>query len=232
MSEERRVDDIQGEIIHVYDGIEEADNQLPLWWLITFYGSIAFAVAYWFHYQVFETGMTSMQAYQAAVAANAPPPGAAMSDDALVALSQDPSAVEAGHATFTASCVACHADQGQGNVGPNLTDGYWIHGGAPTDILHVITDGVGDKGMPAWGPILGPEAVQKVAAYVLSIRNTNVPGKEPQGDPYPPSEEAGGALDTAQPEGATEPEPAAPEGAEAAAAAPEGSAEGAPASAE
>jgi len=232
MSEERRVDDIQGEIIHVYDGIEEADNQLPLWWLITFYGSIAFAVAYWFHYQVFQTGMSSMEAYQAAVAANAPPPGAAMTDEALVALSGDPSAVAAGQATFAASCVACHAEQGQGNVGPNLTDAYWIHGGAPTDILQVITEGVGDKGMPAWGPILGPDSVQKVAAYVLSIRDTNVAGKEPQGEPYPPGGETGAALDTAQPTEAPPPEAAAPEGSEVPAAAAEGVAEGAPAAPE
>lgn len=196
MSEERRVDDIQGEIIHVYDGIEEADNQLPLWWLITFYGSIAFAIVYWFHYQVFETGMSSMEAYEAAVAANAPPPGAEVTDEALVALSESSGAVEEGRATFVASCVACHAEQGQGNVGPNLTDAYWIHGGAPTDIHRVIAEGVSDKGMPAWGPILGPDAVQKVAAYVLSIRDTNVEGKEPQGEPYGTSGEGSGAVET------------------------------------
>ena len=43
MSEGKRTDEIQGEILHVYDDIEEADNNLPTWWLLTFYGAIAFA---------------------------------------------------------------------------------------------------------------------------------------------------------------------------------------------
>ena len=66
--------------------------------------------------------------------------------------------------------------------GPNLTDSAWIHGGAPLQIHTTITNGVVEKGMLAWGPILGPTKVQQVAAYVLSIRDTNVDGgKEPQG---------------------------------------------------
>jgi cytochrome c oxidase cbb3-type subunit 3 len=36
--------------------------------------------------------------------------------------------------------------------------------------------------MPAWGPQLGLERVQAVVAYVLTLKDTNVPGgKAPQG---------------------------------------------------
>ncbi len=47
---------------------------------------------------------------------------------------------------------------GEGSVGPNLTDAYWIHGGAPLQIHKTVTNGVPDKGMVAWGDQLGPGA--------------------------------------------------------------------------
>ena len=47
MSEGKRTDEIQGEILHVYDDIEEADNNLPTWWLLTFYGAIAAGIYEW-----------------------------------------------------------------------------------------------------------------------------------------------------------------------------------------
>ena len=72
---------------------------------------------------------------------------------------------------------------GGGNIGPNLTDAYWIHGSKPIDIFHTVIDGVPAKGMPTWGPQLGDDRIESVVAYVLSIRDTNVPaGKAPQGD--------------------------------------------------
>jgi cytochrome c oxidase cbb3-type subunit 3 len=44
--------------------------------------------------------------------------------------------------------------------------------------------------MPAWAPILGEEGVKQVVAYVLTLRNTEVPGVEPQGEIWEP----GGTL--------------------------------------
>ena len=32
---------------HAYDGIKEYDKPLPKWWLVIFFGSIAWGVAYW-----------------------------------------------------------------------------------------------------------------------------------------------------------------------------------------
>ncbi|MBO6939025.1 MAG: c-type cytochrome [Deltaproteobacteria bacterium] len=177
---ERRVDPIQGEILHVYDGIEEADNQLPLWWLWTFYLAIAFAVLYWIGYHELKVAPLPMEAYSKALQERAS--GGEVSEELLTALVADPDVVGEGQTLFNDNCVVCHEARGQGNIGPNLTDEYWIHGGGPLDIHRTISEGVLDSGMPAWGGTLGADAVQKLAAFVLSIRDTNVEGKEPQGE--------------------------------------------------
>jgi cytochrome c oxidase cbb3-type subunit 3 len=35
-------------------------------------------------------------------------------------------------------------------------------------MLKVVNEGVLTKGMPAWGPILGPKKVSEVLAFILS----------------------------------------------------------------
>jgi cytochrome c oxidase cbb3-type subunit III len=185
MSEGRRTDEIQGEIVHVYDGIEEADNQLPLWWLFTFYFAIAFATLYWFYYHEFEISPGPADAYAAEVSARANR-GGTVSAEMLDALARSTSEVGEGRSVFTAQCAVCHGARGEGNIGPNLTDDAWIHGGSPMEIHTTIAEGVMDKGMPSWGASLGPEAVRRATAYVLSLRNTNVPGKPAQGTPFVP----------------------------------------------
>jgi cytochrome c oxidase cbb3-type subunit III len=189
---EKQVDAIQGEIIHVYDGIQEADNHLPTWWLTTLFGAMVFSVGYWFWYEEFKASPGIAGEYFAEKAAEQAKTGADPDDNQLMAQLGTP-AVAAGKATFTSNCVACHEAQGQGKIGPNLTDAAWLHGGSPSDIYKTIKNGVAAKGMPAWGPTLGSASVQALTAYVLSIRDTNVPGKAPEGEAYAP----GGAAPAA-----------------------------------
>ena len=179
MSDEKRTDNIQGEILHVYDDIEEADNNLPTWWLLTFYGAIAFGLVYWFYYHEYGIGKLQPEKYADAVAA-AEAERSVVTDESLDALALDETAVAAGKEIFTAQCYACH-DQGQGRVGlgSNLTDKFWVHGGAPTDIHAIVTKGIAEKGMPPWAPILGEQGVNNVVAYVLTMRNTNLEGGKP-----------------------------------------------------
>lgn len=184
MTDFKRVDEIQGEIIHEYDGIEEADNRLPNWWLATLYLAIAFSVVYWFYYHEFEAGLLPGDAYAKVLAANAGK-GGKITDELLEALALDTSAVNEGATIFKSTCVACHEPKGQGKIGANLTDAYWIHGGAPKDIYTVVHDGVATKGMPAWGGVLGADKAKQVTAYVLTLRNTNVPGKAKEGTLWP-----------------------------------------------
>jgi cytochrome c oxidase cbb3-type subunit 3 len=200
MSEVQRKDEIQGEIVHVYDGIEEADNDLPRWWLLTFYGAIAFAVVYWFAYHEYGVGPSLADVYAENMAARGA--NVVVTEESLTALAANPDEVEAGRAIFMTNCMACHKDQGQGDIGPNLTDAYWIHGGTAMDIHATITNGVLTAGMPPWAGPLGPNGVNQATAFVLSIRDTNVAGKEPQGELFAPE-----GAPAAEESGAEEPAP-------------------------
>ncbi|MEO7427611.1 MAG: c-type cytochrome [Fibrobacteria bacterium] len=179
------------------DGIHEYDNPLPGWFLYMFYASILFAGLYYPYYigynrAIAEAGgvganlSASGGDYLAAVRreeeAHHARPATELNRDELLEILKAPASISGGEAVFKANCVACHGDHGQGVVGPNLTDAYWLHGGGPEGILASVTHGYPDKGMPAWKNVLGGEKVRLAAAYVLSLKGRNVANpKAPQG---------------------------------------------------
>ena len=171
---------------HDYDGIQEYDNPMPRWWLYIFWGTIVWAALFWFNVPGIGVGQGRIADYDASVAAAAaqfpPEVHAAPDADRLVAMSKDPAALATGKTVFTAYCTACHAADGGGVIGPNLTDAYWIHGGGPAAIYTTVHDGVLAKGMPAWGQSLKPEEVDAVVAYVISLQGTTpATPKPPEG---------------------------------------------------
>jgi cytochrome c oxidase cbb3-type subunit 3 len=84
--------------------------------------------------------------------------------------------------TFGERCAVCHAAAGQGLIGPNLTDESCIHGdGSLMATYDVVSNGVPQKGMPAWSLQLKPIELRKLVAYVGSLRGTMVSGKAPEG---------------------------------------------------
>lgn len=178
-------------VVHTYDDIEEYDNELPNWWLYTLFGTMVFALGYFFWYQVLRAGPNQQQAYEASRvedrrrdAERARRMGA-MNDEGLRTLSHDPATVAQGRELYNQNCVACHRGDGGGLIGPNLTDNQWIHGGEPVRVFRTVSEGVAAKGMPAWGAQLGPDRTMAVVAYLLTLRNTNVAGgKAAQGDVY------------------------------------------------
>lgn len=95
----------------------------------------------------------------------------------------DPSTLSAGKAIYLAKCANCHNSLGEGNIGPNLTDDYWIHGAGMTNITKTIKYGFPAKGMLAWRGELTPEQILQVASHVLTLHGSNPPNpKSPQGE--------------------------------------------------
>lgn len=173
---------------HVYDGIQELDNPLPRWWLLTFYGAIAFSIPYFIYYSILG-GPTLVDEYhkeesakelvRLAESAKFRTPD----EKELTAILADVSRRKAGGEVYSSKCASCHGTAGGGGIGPNLTDAYWLHGGKPAQIVTTITKGIPEKGMPPWGGALKPEEIYSTVSYIRSLHGTNPAGaKAPQGE--------------------------------------------------
>ena len=180
---------------HEFDGIRELDNSLPPWWLWLFYFTIAFSAVYLYYYTFTDNGPDQEQEYvmemeKAEIEKNAFLKTQANSvDENNVEILTDPGMLAEGKSIFKASCAACHGNEGQGTIGPNLTDNYWKHGGSIKDIFKTVKYGVPEKGMIAWQTQLNPAAMQKVSSYITTLAGTNPPNpKAPEGDLYEPTQ--------------------------------------------
>lgn len=173
---------------HHYDGIRELDNSLPPWWVAMFYVTIIFAGVYMVYYHVADMGVSSQEAYNIEIKeANAGVKAylatqANKVDENSATVLMDDASLSAAKSLYGVHCVACHGTMGEGGVGPNFTDNYWIHGGDIKSIFKTIKYGVPEKGMISWQAQLNPSDMQKLGSYILSMKGTNPPNsKEPQG---------------------------------------------------
>lgn len=183
----------EGEIIldHDYDGIKELDNNLPPWWVYTFYISIIFAVVYMIRFQVFD-GYTQEDEYETEYAeanlaiAEYKKTAKGLVDANTVELLTDTADLNAGKAIFEANCVACHMADGGGGIGPNLTDNHFILGGTIKDVFNTVSEGGrSGKGMVPWKNELKPLEMAQVSSYVLQfVGTTPANPKEAEGDLY------------------------------------------------
>jgi cytochrome c oxidase cbb3-type subunit 3 len=175
---------------HNYDGIKELDNHLPPWWTGLFLGTIAFAIVYLLFYHVFNTLPSQQAEYDTEVAIaqeqlkklQAANPVAAI-DETNVETTTDALALAEGKQIFLNTCASCHRKDGGGDIGPNLTDDYWKHGGTIKDIFKTVRHGVQGTNMIAWEGVISPEKMKNVSSYVLTLRGTNPANpKKPEGD--------------------------------------------------
>jgi cytochrome c oxidase cbb3-type subunit 3 len=186
-SEESAASTAESLLDHEYDGIREYDNPLPRWWVWIFWGSFHFAFAYLIWYHVLPNGTSVKEAYNQDMAEYREwlakkQMGEKVTEEGLASLMKNETIMADARGVFTSRCVQCHNDSGQGKIGPNLTDGFWIHGeGKLMDIYGVVSDGVQAKGMPAWSRQLTPMELGKVVAFVGTLRGKNLPGKAPEG---------------------------------------------------
>lgn len=180
---------------HEYDGIQELDNRLPPWWLYGFYVTIVAGALYMAYYHVWGIGDLSAEAYekemiQAEIDVQAYLDSRALNvDESSVVMITDKDRLNKGKTVFLKQCMSCHGELGEGGVGPNFTDQYWLYGGDIKDIFSTVKYGKPDKGMKSWRKELTPIQMQEVSSYILSLQGTNPPNaKEPQGSLYVPEE--------------------------------------------
>ncbi len=178
-------------LAHDYDGIQELDNRLPRWWIWGFYISIVFAGVYLYRYHVAHSAPLSKEEYEIAMVQAEQQKEAYLKksanlvDENTVTLLTDAAAIQEGEKMYAGNCAPCHGDKGQGVVGPNLTDSYWLHGGSIHDVFKTIKYGYPEKGMKSWKDDFSPVQIAKIASYIKSLHGTNPSNaKEPQGDLY------------------------------------------------
>ncbi len=169
---------------HSFDGIEEYDRRLPNWWLLTFYSAIVFAVVYWFYFKHSGVAMEDGPRVEAEIAqieaARLSSGAVKLTDEDLWKMSRNPVIVEAGKASYTTNCVACHLPSLKGKaenptaIGASLIGTKWISGGKPLDLIATVTKGT-TRGMQPWGSILGTKKISEVVAYVLSHHTEGEP---------------------------------------------------------
>lgn len=177
---------------HVWDGITEYDTPLPHWWISMFLILTVVALGYWVLYPglgtfqgILETNQAKeVKVTQAEVEAKVQPIFAKYKEMEITDIAKDEDARVIGQRLFLNNCAQCHGSDAQGSVSfPNLTDGSWLWGGKPEDILHTITNG--RRGiMTAHSALMSPVQASEVAQYVRSLNNLAhdqtrvVPGKK------------------------------------------------------
>jgi cytochrome c oxidase cbb3-type subunit 3 len=173
---------------HEYDGIREYDNPLPGWWKAIFAGSIVFAACYGFYFHIANWGTSPDAAYRADLAfydsqkaRRETADAANVSESLLEKNAADEKTLAHGKGIFVTRCAPCHTENGRGLIGPNLTDEFQIHGTMRMDIYKTVHDGAPGTPMQAWGEQLPATDLLSVASFVTTLRGTNIPGKEPQG---------------------------------------------------
>ena len=163
---------------HDFDGIQEYDNPLPLWWVGLFAATVVFAIGYLVYYPGLGAfsgvGHWSSQAqWQAAVDANAAqfaPLYAKLGAMSEEELHRDHQAQQIGRRLFLANCAGCHGTSARGAVGfPNLTDDEW-QWGSDFDAVKTTIKGGRNAAMASWEAVLGGDAgVADMVQYVRSL---------------------------------------------------------------
>ena len=193
---DKEIDEVTGVSTtgHEWDGIRELDNPMPRWWLIIYYASVVWALAYTIAYPAWPlistatTGLlgyssrgevrTELDAAQAAKTDYIAAVAAKSVDEILADDGLRTFAASAGAAAFKVNCVQCHGSGAQGAPGyPNLNDDEWLWGGSAEQIRQTIAHGVRFaedpdtriSEMPAFGEILQPKEIAEVASFVASL---------------------------------------------------------------
>jgi len=177
---------------HIWDdNIRELANPPPRWWMIAFWASLIWWVAYGVLYPMWPVGQeatkgvmgwSSMQEYRegmAEVEAVRAKYETEIQDMSAKEILANPGltdyTVASAKVLFGDNCAACHGSGGQGNPGfPVLADDDWLYGGGIDNIAQTIT--MGRKGiMTAHGKILSDAEIDSLANAIVAGKPTSDP---------------------------------------------------------
>ena len=169
---------------HVWDeNLEELNNPLPRWWIIKFYITIVFGIAYLALYPGLGTfegvlGWTEIGQYEAEISAADTRYGPLYDkymNQAIPEVAADEDAMKMGERLYVNYCAVCHGSDARGASGfPNLRDSDWLYGGSPEQIKQSIMYGR-QGAMPSWeAPLGGAEGVDQAATYVMKLAGRSV----------------------------------------------------------
>ena len=162
---------------HEWDGIEELNNPLPMWWLYMFYITLFFGIGYLLLYPgsgvfggAFKWSEVGQYEQEMRVAEQKYGPlFEKYRTQELAAVAANHEALNMGKRLYMTYCTGCHGSDAGGGPGyPNLRDSDWLYGGAPEQIKASIMNGRAGA-MPPWGAMLGQEGVFNVSEYVISL---------------------------------------------------------------
>lgn len=173
---------------HEYDGIRELDSRIPPWFHGLLWVTVVFSIVYMIRYHVVGSGNVQAEEWLeemrlAAEEREILVRSGAFLNEETVTFADDAATLNSGKEIYDKNCAACHGNAGEGLVGPNLTDDYWVHGGGIKNIFSVVKYGVPQKGMISWQTQLDPTQMQAVSSYIMTLHGTNPPNaKAPEGE--------------------------------------------------
>lgn len=187
---------------HNYDGIQEYDNPIPGWWHMIWWGSIVFSV---FYVLIYHSPLVPTLSERHAGAEEralevrfSELRGIPMGEAKVLQIMGQESWLAQGESLFKQQCALCHGQNGEGLVGPNMTDEYFKNTTTLAGVISVIQDGAANGAMPAQRNLMNENEIALVAAYAASLRGKELDGpREAEGEiiaPWPTLDEEGNVV--------------------------------------
>jgi cytochrome c oxidase cbb3-type subunit 3 len=177
---------------HNYDGIQEYDNPTPGWWHLIFWGTIIWSVIYvvvWHLTPLIPDRITRLENTRQVAIEKQFAALMTIEDpiEKVRTIMGDENWLAQGASVFAGTCTLCHGKNGEGLIGPNLTDNHYKNLTDLEGMIDVVTNGAANNAMPANLNTLDENEIALVVGYVASLRGQMLEGpRGVEGEEIPP----------------------------------------------